>query len=253
MPVLESTKFDLCCAARILYRAGLSVANAGHLSITIGDNRMLVNRFGPSFATLTPQDVLTVDFSGRVLEHDPSVEPYVNDTIQLHGVIHRLNPQIVAVAHTHPPAIVTWSAFRQVPEIYDQESCLLAGDIAVVEEDYSGLAATEDRVRPFAEALSKHAVAILPNHGAITTGPNIQLAMFRMILLEGMCQRNISVGVAARATGLTPQPIKPEHALTAKSEIAKIPFLQPLWKDMLTRMRQSDPDLLELGSRHVAA
>ncbi len=46
---VKGLKFDLCCAARLLYRFGLSVGNAGHLSITIGNDRMLVNRFGPSF------------------------------------------------------------------------------------------------------------------------------------------------------------------------------------------------------------
>ncbi len=53
----KELKFDLCCAARLLFRFGLSVGNAGHLSITVGENRMLVNRFGPSFATMTPADV----------------------------------------------------------------------------------------------------------------------------------------------------------------------------------------------------
>jgi ribulose-5-phosphate 4-epimerase/fuculose-1-phosphate aldolase len=234
----DSLKFDICCAARILYRAGLSVANAGHLSVAIGDGRMLANRFGPSFATLTPNDILTVGFDGKILEG----EGWVNETIALHGVIHRENPSIVSVAHTHPPASVTWSAFRKVPEIYDQESCITAGDIAVVDEDYEGLA-TGDRNLPLARKLGEKPIAILPNHGVVTTGPNIQLATARMLLVEGTCARNISVAAAARATGLTPLPIKLEHALTAKKEIAKIPFLQPLWADLITRLKQTDPEL----------
>jgi len=249
----EAIKFDICCAARILFRAGLSVANAGHISVSTGANRMLVNRFGPSFATLKPSDILTVDFAGKVLEHDAGVDPYVNETIQLHGIIHRFNPAVIAVAHTHPPATVTWSTFRCVPEIFDQESCILAGDISVVDEDYSGLAATEDRIRPFAEALGKSSIVILPNHGAITSGSNVQLATSRMLLLEGMCQRNISVGIAAQATGHKPQPIRLEHALTAKGEISKIPFLPPLWKDLLTRLRQTDPDLFSAGVSSAVA
>jgi len=240
---LDSIKFDMCCGARLLYRAGMSAANAGHLSVTIGENKMLVNRFGPSFATLRPVDILVVDYAGKVLEHDSSVDPYVNETIQLHGVIHRYNPEIVAVVHTHPPAAVTWSTFRTIPEIFDQEGCLLAGDVAVIDEDYTGLASSEDRVRPFAESLGKQPAVILPNHGAITTGAMLQQAVFRMMLLEGMCQRNISVRMAAQATGLKPHPIKMEHALTAKRELAKIPFLQPLWKDLLQRLQQTDPEL----------
>jgi hypothetical protein len=64
-----------------------------------------------------------------------------------------------------------------------------------------------------------------------------------MILLEGVCQRNISVGAAAQATGLTPHAIAPEHALTTKQELARIPILEPLWEDLQKRLRQTDSDL----------
>jgi ribulose-5-phosphate 4-epimerase/fuculose-1-phosphate aldolase len=243
------TKFDICCAARILYRAGLSVANAGHLSVAVSDDRMLVNRFGPSFATLKPSDILTVSFAGKIIEG----EGMVNDTVALHGIIHRENPHAVAVAHTHPPATVTWSTFRKLPEIYDQESCILAGDIGVVEEDYEGIASTEDRVLPLARKLGQYRAAILPNHGAVCVAQGIHLATATMLLLEGMCARNISVAVAAQATGHKPIPIKMEHALIAKREISKIPFLQPLWADLLTRLKQTDPDLFTYQQGSVAA
>lgn len=245
---VNGLKFDLCCAARLLYRFGLSVGNAGHLSITAGENRMLVNRYGPSFATMNPADVLTMDFAGNVLEHDSTVKPYVNETIHLHGVIHRYNPHIAAVAHTHPPNVVTWTTFRKLPQTYDQESCLLADDIAIVDEDFTGLAQSEDRVRPFAEALGKKPVVLLPNHGAITSGPSIQSALFRMVLLEGMCQRNINVAAAAQATGLSAHAIKTEHAMATKNELARIPIVETLWEDLLKRLRQTDAELFEQRS-----
>lgn len=237
----EAIKFDICCAARLLYRDGLSVANAGHLSVAVGENRMLVNHFGPSFATLRPENIVPVDFSGRVLEG----EAYVNDTIRLHGIIHRENPHAVAVAHTHPPTLVTYSAFRTVPEVYDQESCMLVDDVCVVEEDYEGLASDEERVMPIARALKEKRAAILPNHGAITTGDNIQVAFVRMVLLEKMAERNIQVAQAAQALGRKPVPISLEAARRAKSEIARIPVFAPLWKDFLTRLKATDPDLFE--------
>jgi ribulose-5-phosphate 4-epimerase/fuculose-1-phosphate aldolase len=250
---VQALKFDLCCAARLLYRFGMSVGVAGHLSITVGENRMLVNRFGPSFATMMPADVLTMDYQGNVLEHDSSVKPYVNETIHLHGVIHRYHPEIGAVAHTHPPSVVTWSTFHKLPQSYDQESCLLADDIAIVDGEFTGLASSEDRVRPFAEALGSKPVVLLPNHGAITTGPNIQLALFRMMLVEDLCKRNISVAAAAQATGLTPHAIAPEHAIGTKRELGKIPILEPLWEDLLKRLRQSDPELFQSSGERSAA
>ena len=250
---VDSIKFDICCAARALFRAGLSVGVAGHLSVAIGENRMLMNRFGPSFGTLRPADICVFDFKGKVVEHDPSVDPYVNDTIALHAVIHRFNPQITALAHTHPPATVTYGTFRRVPEIYDQESCLLAGDVGVIEEDYTGTADSEERVRPFAEAIGKYPAVILPNHGALTSGPNIQVALMRMMLLEGMCARNISVAAASQATGLKPSPIKMEYALAAKREIGSMPAIPAIWKDTLQKLQASDPDLFVNHPQTVAA
>lgn len=237
----ESIKFDICCAARLLHRQGLSVANAGHLSVAVGPDEMLVNHYGPSFATLRPENVVRVSFAGRVLEGDA----YVNDTIRLHGIIHRENPRAVAVAHTHPPAVVTLSALRVVPEVYDQESCLLADDVGRVEDDYEGIAAEEERVMPVADALREKPVVILPNHGAIATGDNIQAAFIRMSLLEGMARRNLSVAQAARDLGREPVAIAPAAARRAKAEIGRIP-VQPLHsQDFQQQLRETDPDLFE--------
>ena len=92
-------------------------------------------------------------------------------------------------------------------------------------------------------ALGQKRAVILPNHGAITTGPNVQHALFAMILLEGMVARNLSVLSAARATGLTPQPIKPEVAQQVRVGIAKMNAIEPLWADLLHRLIQTDPEL----------
>ena len=245
----EAIKFDICCAARLLYRQGLSVANAGHLSVAIAPDEMLVNHFGPSFATLRPDNIVRVNFRGEVLEGSA----YVNDTIRLHGIIHRENPHAVAVAHTHPPATVTLSALRVVPEIYDQESCILADDVGIVEEDFAGLASEEERVMPIAMELKDKCAVILPNHGAITTGDNIQMAFARMILLEGMAQRHLAVNGAARVLGREPVAIAADAARRAKAEIARIPVFAPLWKDFLTRLSRTDPDLFEGRDRAATA
>ena len=248
---MPDLRHAICCAARILYRAGLSAGNAGHISISLGDGRMLVNRFGPSFATLSPRDILIVAFDGRVLEHAPGISPYVNETIALHGIIHREVPQATAIVHTHPPATTTWSTLRKLPEFYDQESCILADEIAIVEEEYEGLASREERVLPLARKLAERRVALLPHHGAVTTGPSVQAAAIFMLLLEGMTARNLAVATL-RATGLAPRPIRPEFALAAKQEIARIPFMEPLWLDLNTRLHQTDPDLFSHRVQGVA-
>jgi ribulose-5-phosphate 4-epimerase/fuculose-1-phosphate aldolase len=241
---LDQVKFDICCAARILYRQGMSAANAGHISVAIAPDRMLMNRFGPSFATLCPNDILTLDLHGNIIEdHTAQKNARLNETVELHGVIHRYNPHAICVLHTHPPATVTWSTFRKVPEIYDQESCILAGEVAVVEEDYEGLASGEERTKGAALTLGQKRAVILPNHGAITTGPTVQHALFTMIILEGMVARNLSVLAAARASGLNPTAIKMEVAQQVRIGIAKMNAIEPLWADLLHRLVATDPEL----------
>jgi len=124
---------------------------------------------------------------------------------------------------------------------------------ALWKEDYTGTAASEDRVRPFADAIAKYPAVILPNHGALTSGPNIQVALTRMMLLEGMCARNISVAMAAQATGLKPIPIKMRrHALTAKKEIAAMRRFQRYGKIRLSGCKERS-ELFEYRPRTAAA
>jgi ribulose-5-phosphate 4-epimerase/fuculose-1-phosphate aldolase len=235
----EDLKLDFCRAARVLFRNGLSVGIAGHLSIKIAPNRMIANRFGPSFGTLMPQDLLMLDLDGNVIEGQGST----NDTIRLHGVIHHVNPDVTALAHTHPPAVVTFSTLRRIPEVYDQESCFLAGEVGIVEEDYSGLASKEERVRPFAEALRKYHAVILPNHGAITRGQSIQQVIILMLLLEGMAMRNLSVAGAVRAMGVPARPISPEIAQLTKKELMSLKALPLVWEDLMAKLKPTDPAL----------
>jgi len=245
----EDLKFDLCCGARILYRNGLSWGIAGHLSVLVGPNRMIANRFGPSFGTVAPGDVLTLDFEGNIIEGTGSV----NDTIRLHGVIHKYNPGIAAVAHTHPPAVVTYSTLGKVPEVYDQESCFLAGDVGVLEEEYNGLASSEDRVKGCALAIGRYRAVILPNHGAITSGNNMREAIIAMVLLDGMVQRNLAVETAGRVTGITPRPIAPDIAQMTRQELNGLQATGLIWDDLIAKLRQTDPDLFASRDRDKAA
>jgi ribulose-5-phosphate 4-epimerase/fuculose-1-phosphate aldolase len=139
--------------------------------------------------------------------------------------------------------VVTFSALRAVPEVYDQESCFLAGEVGIVEEDYGGLASKEERVRPMAEALRKYHAIILPNHGAITRGDNVQQAVFLMLLLEGMAMRHLAVAGASRATGVPARPIAPEVARATKQELSNLKALPLVWEDLMAKLHQTDPRL----------
>ena len=80
---IEGVKFDICCAARALYRAGLSAGIAGHLSVAIGENKMLMNRFGPSFGTLRPADICTTVYHLMGIDPDMAVYDKANRPVPI--------------------------------------------------------------------------------------------------------------------------------------------------------------------------
>jgi len=235
----DQIALDIACAARILAAEGLSMTVAGHLSLDVG-GEMYVNRYGPSFSQVRPQDIIRVDYDGKVIEG----EGYTNDTIRLHGILHRMVPKARAMIHTHPPSVVTFSSFRIVPEIYDQESCFLAGDIAIYDEDYEGLATTADRISPMATVLQHARNLIMPNHGAMTSGDDIPVAAVRMILLEHVVKRYMAVQQAALTLEKKPKGIPLDVAIRTRTEAglkAVEQFVELVWQDYIKRLGLSGP------------
>src|SRR5207244_12737487 len=126
------------------------------------------------------------------------------------------------------------------PETVQPERWLPAGEVRDREEEDHRPAFTEERVRPMAEGLKKYHAIILPNHGAITRGQNVQQAIFLMLLLEGMCQRHLVVNGASRATGAAARPIASEIARATKQELASLKALPMVWEDFMIKLRATD-------------
>ncbi len=144
------------------------------------------------------------------------------------------------LVHAHPRSVVTISAFRIVPDIYDQEICFLAGDIAVYDEDYEGLVSTEERISPMADVLRTARSLILPNHGALTSGGAVGSATIRMILLENLTRRYLEVTRAATAIKDPPRPVDPRTAIATRKELEGLGAERLLWQDYIERLDLAD-------------
>lgn len=242
----EKFKIDLCCAARCFYRRGIHKGIAGHLSIKIDNEKILANRFGPSFGSLMPSDLLILDMDANILEG----KGYVNETIKLHCIIHKQNPKIKSLAHTHSPAVVAFGSLRVLPQPYDQHSCMLANEIAIVEEDYEGFTLNHERILPIANALNNNLAVLLPNHGSITRGDDIQQATVLMVLLEEMIKTQLAAVSAGRAMGVEARPILPKNVEITKKEIDNFmklfPVWQIYWEDLMMELKETDPGLMLL-------
>jgi ribulose-5-phosphate 4-epimerase/fuculose-1-phosphate aldolase len=70
-----------------------------------------------------------------------------------------------------------------VPEVYDQTSAFISGEIALY-DDYQGAVDQTDNARQAVVALGDASVALLQNHGVLVVGNNIGQAYLRAATIE---------------------------------------------------------------------
>lgn len=172
------TRQDLIEVGRRLDRKGFVAANDGNLSVRLGSGRVLVTASGTIKGHLSASDFVVVDLDGRVVEGAgrPSTE------IAMHLAIYRVRSDVRAVVHAHPP-IATGFAVAGIPLALCvlPEIVLTLGSVPLA--TYAP-PATEELARSIEPHL-KHADAVLlRNHGAVTCGPDLFEAYYRMERVE---------------------------------------------------------------------
>ncbi|HEY4055510.1 MAG TPA: class II aldolase/adducin family protein [Kofleriaceae bacterium] len=236
----RSVAIQIAVAGRVLAQAGLAANLGNHVSV-VHEGRVYVNSFGRSLAMLQPSDVVVVDGNGKVIEGTGRV----NDTILLHSVLHELVPTAAAVVHTHAPHILTVGALGIVPGVHDQESTLLADDIAIHDDGYQGPTDRRERIEPVAQVLRSVNAALLPNHGALTVGKSLFLATLRMLRLEAMAKRHLELHLAAAALGRVPSRIDHAVALKTRDDLNALAERHNAgalyWREWIDQVKRVDP------------
>ncbi|HEY4182364.1 MAG TPA: class II aldolase/adducin family protein [Kofleriaceae bacterium] len=242
----RSVAIQIAIAGRVLAQAGLAANLGNHLSV-VHEGRIHVNAFGRSLAALRPSDVVVVDGNGKVIEGSGRV----NDTILLHSVLHELVPTAAAIVHTHAPNILTAGTLRVIPEVYDQESTLLAEDVAIHDEEYEGPTDRAERIAPLARVLQSVNAVLLPNHGALTAGKSLFLATLRMLRLEAMAKRHLELHVTAAALGRTPRPTDRDVAVSTRDSLNAMADRHNVgelyWRDWIEQVKRVDPSFDTAG------
>ncbi|MHB1224333.1 MAG: class II aldolase/adducin family protein, partial [Gemmatimonadaceae bacterium] len=194
-------------AGRRLAAAGLIAGPDGNLSVRLGGDRVLVTPAGAGKGTLEPGDLVVVDMDGRVVDGDdrPSSE------LAVHLAIYRARADARAVVHAHPPTATGFALAGEdfmaplLPEII-----LQMGGVPLVPYSTPGSSALADAV---AGAVGSHEAALLANHGAVTLGATLELALQRMESLEHAARIILTARLVGRAIPLTPEQVQALHAL----------------------------------------
>lgn len=193
--------------AREIYGRKLSGATDGNLSVRLGSDRFATTPSGVHKGRLEPADVVIVDASGqpiggpqrgasgRVLR--PSSE------IGLHLEAYRRRPEIGAVIHAHPPMAIAYTlAGGKLSETLVSEVVFAIGQIATA--PYT-TPTTAQVPAVLGEYLACYDCVILPRHGSVTLGADLDTAQARLDALEHTayiyCMVKMMGGAAPIAAG----------------------------------------------------
>ncbi|BCS20839.1 uncharacterized protein APUU_21271S [Aspergillus puulaauensis] len=180
-------------AFRVFARKGFTEGTAGHISVRdpVQPDTFWINPLGVHFAMLKASDMVQVNENGRVIGGNKVA---VNSAgFQIHSAIHKACPDVHAACHTHSPAGKAWSTFGRPLDIINQDTCIFWG-IQAVYKNFGGVVLEQDEGQRIAKALGEDKkVAILQNHGLLTTGATVDEAAYLFTLLERSCEVQLMV------------------------------------------------------------
>jgi L-fuculose-phosphate aldolase len=168
--------------AQQMVQQGLVVGNMGNVSMRLGDTRhrelLAITPSRRYYDSLTPDDVVIVDFEGKSVEGKlkPSVE------VMLHIGIYKKRKKVNAIVHSHPVfSSVVAVMGMEIPAILDDQVVCLGGGINIAKYAPSG---SSEMVRNVVSALGLKNAVIMANHGALSVGSDMRDALTNCQILE---------------------------------------------------------------------
>lgn len=176
----RSVVLELVAAGARLAEAGLILPKEGNLSARLDAGSFLLTPAGADKGRLRGVDLVEVR-----LDHDP-LPPLASSDAVTHRALYLRRVAAGAVVHAHPPWVLALSLRGEVPDtsLLDEGRAFL-GAVSRVRAPGQPGAPSGDRV---AVAMDGADAAVLLRHGAITVGETVDLALFRMLLLERLAE-----------------------------------------------------------------
>ncbi len=187
----EQLRADIVEAGRRMYARGYVASNDGNISARVDDTRLITTPKSVSKGFMTPDMMVIVDYDGRKVagDRDPSSE------LPMHLEVYRNRPDVNAVCHAHPP-LATGFAVAGIPltKAVLAEVITTLGSIPIAEYGTPSTAELPAAVRKYIKA---HDGMLLANHGAVTCGPSVMAAYYKMETIEHFAK----ISLVARLLG----------------------------------------------------
>ncbi len=189
-----ATTVALSC--RILAKLGLVKETTGHVSARSPDGKAMVIRGRGKEETgllfTRPRDIIFADFDGNKVGKTGGLKPPNESSI--HGELYKARPEIGAVVHAHPQAVVLTSIagieLRPIFGGYDPRAMRLALDGIPVYQSSVTLH-SKDQVFEMMRVMGDRDLCILRGHGVVVVGRTVEDATIKTIKLNELAKLNL--------------------------------------------------------------
>lgn len=197
---LDRLRCEVALACRVITARDLAPGFLGHISLRVDDERLLVRCRGPrerGLAWTEDADVRLVDLDGRPGapgELDGGYSP--PNELPLHAEVLRTRPEVTAVVHAHPPAVVAADLaglrIRPIVGAYDIPGArLAAGGVPV----YPRAVLVRDRrlAQEMVAAMADRPVVLLRGHGLTSAASGVAAAVLQAVSVDALARLSLQV------------------------------------------------------------
>ncbi|MGM0432197.1 MAG: class II aldolase/adducin family protein [Spirochaetota bacterium] len=180
-----------------MLRTGLTVGTWGNISARDPESGLIyISPSGMDYKTIQAEHVVVLNSDCEVVEGraEPSIEKH------LHAAVYRSRADVHAVIHTHPTFSSAFGVTGTPLPAVSEDFVQIVGETVYVAEPYA-LPGTEELGRAAVAALKDNNAVLLPSHGALSVGADMNTALKVCAVLE----KNAHIYLSAKLLGEKPR------------------------------------------------
>ena len=185
-----------------IYGYGMTTTSGGNLSIRDDNGDVWITPAGVDKGTLTSKDIIQIKPDGTIIgKHRPSSE------LPFHQSIYAQRPDIHAIVHAHPPALVSFSIVRRIPDTRIIPNVnIICGEVGMA---VYGLPGSDDLGEKIASVIKQGInTVLLENHGTVAVGEDLFKAFMAFETLDFCARLEIDANRIGKLRVLTPKHIE---------------------------------------------
>ena len=194
---------EICDICHKMWQLGWVAANDGNVSVKLPDGTFLATPTGISKSFITPEKLVRIDSSGKVLEALDGYKP--SSEIKMHLKCYADRDDVGGVLHAHPPVATGFAVANKPLDEYSMiETVIAIGSVPVTPY---GTPSTDEVPKAIEPYLQEHDVMLLQNHGALAVGADVLTAYYRMETLELFAKISLNAHLIGGAQELSKENI----------------------------------------------